>query len=293
MVLMVFQEAATEASSSRRAWSTAASTAPRSTGLPSTAVGTTCGRAGQIRPDLGSDPAGQRGAAGPAELAAEHHQPGIEYHRDRRHPGRHPAGQLAEELARPPVAGRGRCHRRVHGLARGWPGEAERSGQRQHRLRADQGLECPGRGVTDVLRQRHARHRKVADLARRAGRAAVQPPAEHGRQPEADADPDEHEVVGAADGGPDRALIIVVRDAHRHPAARAAVDRLLSARPDAVVVEMGLPGWRPPAARSYLATYGAARTSGQAAAEILGLTTPVSPRYVVRRVRPAKPPRPR
>jgi beta-N-acetylhexosaminidase len=74
-----------------------------------------------------------------------------------------------------------------------------------------------------------------------------------------------------------QSVIIVVRDAHRYPAARAAVDRLLSARPDAVVVEMGLPVWRPTAARSYLATYGAARTSGQAAAEILGLSTPVSP----------------
>jgi beta-N-acetylhexosaminidase len=37
------------------------------------------------------------------------------------------------------------------------------------------------------------------------------------------------------------------------------------------VVEMGLPVWRPPA-RVYLATYGASRTSGQAAAEMLGLT---------------------
>jgi beta-N-acetylhexosaminidase len=81
-------------------------------------------------------------------------------------------------------------------------------------------------------------------------------------------------AIHAAAGRP---LIIVVRDAHRYPAARAAVGRLLSARPDAVVVEMGLPVWRPPAARSYLATYGAARTSGQAAAEILGHSTPVSP----------------
>jgi hypothetical protein len=36
---------------------------------------------------------------------------------------------------------------------------------------------------------------------------------------------------------------------------------------------MGLPVWRPPA-RAYLATYGASRTSGQAAAEMLGLTAP-------------------
>jgi beta-N-acetylhexosaminidase len=84
-------------------------------------------------------------------------------------------------------------------------------------------------------------------------------------------------VDAAIHAAAERPLIIVVREAHRYAAARAAVGRLLSARPDAVVVEMGLPVWRPPAARSYLATYGAARTSGQAAAEILGLSTPVSP----------------
>ena len=42
-------------------------------------------------------------------------------------------------------------------------------------------------------------------------------------------------------------------------------------RPDAVVVEMGLPIWRPPAAGVYLATFGAALTSSRAAAEVLGL----------------------
>ena len=52
-------------------------------------------------------------------------------------------------------------------------------------------------------------------------------------------------------------------------AARDLVRRLLAARPDAIVVEMGLPVWRPPAG-GYVATYGAARTSGQAAAEVLG-----------------------
>jgi beta-N-acetylhexosaminidase len=68
-----------------------------------------------------------------------------------------------------------------------------------------------------------------------------------------------------------RPLVVVVRDAHRHQAARDVVTRLLAARPDTVVVEMGLPVWRPPQGR-YVATYGAARISGQAAAEALGLT---------------------
>jgi beta-N-acetylhexosaminidase len=68
-----------------------------------------------------------------------------------------------------------------------------------------------------------------------------------------------------------RSLIIVVRDAHRYPAATGLVSLLLAARPDAVVVEMGLPVWRPPAT-SYLASYGAARSNALAIAEVLGLT---------------------
>jgi beta-N-acetylhexosaminidase len=74
-------------------------------------------------------------------------------------------------------------------------------------------------------------------------------------------------VLARAAGRP---LVIVVRDAHRHPATRAAIMLLLAARPDAVVVEMGLPVWRPPSG-AYVATYGAARPNAQAAAEILGL----------------------
>jgi len=70
-----------------------------------------------------------------------------------------------------------------------------------------------------------------------------------------------------------RSLVIVVRDAHRHPAAADLASRILAARPDAVVVEMGLPVWRPPAGL-YLATFGAARTSSRAAAEVLGLAVP-------------------
>jgi beta-N-acetylhexosaminidase len=85
--------------------------------------------------------------------------------------------------------------------------------------------------------------------------------------------------AGAAAGQP---LLIVVRDAHRYPAAQSVVRSLLDARPDAVLVEMGLPIWRPsdsdaagPAASlAYLATFGATHASSLAAAEILGLTQP-------------------
>jgi beta-N-acetylhexosaminidase len=67
-----------------------------------------------------------------------------------------------------------------------------------------------------------------------------------------------------------RPLIAVVRDAHRYPAVQAVISGLVAARPDTVVLEMGLPLWVPPAG-VHVATYGAARVNAQAAAEVLGL----------------------
>ncbi|MEU5878451.1 glycoside hydrolase family 3 N-terminal domain-containing protein [Spirillospora sp. NPDC047279] len=68
-----------------------------------------------------------------------------------------------------------------------------------------------------------------------------------------------------------RGLVIVLRDAHRHSGQRALTTALLQARPDAIVVEMGLPVWLPEGA-VHVATYGAAQANAQAAAELLGLT---------------------
>ncbi|TQS29937.1 glycoside hydrolase family 3 protein [Microbispora sp. KK1-11] len=65
-----------------------------------------------------------------------------------------------------------------------------------------------------------------------------------------------------------RSLIVVVKDAHRHQDSRELISELLAARPDAVVMEMGLPIWRP-GAGAYIATYGAARANAQAAVELL------------------------
>ncbi|MBE3001416.1 glycoside hydrolase family 3 protein [Nocardiopsis sp. HNM0947] len=66
-----------------------------------------------------------------------------------------------------------------------------------------------------------------------------------------------------------RDLVIVVRDAHRYPGARDLVLALLAGRPDAVVVEMGLPIWRP-GTGVYVSTYGAAHVNSRSAAELLG-----------------------
>jgi beta-N-acetylhexosaminidase len=80
------------------------------------------------------------------------------------------------------------------------------------------------------------------------------------------ADPDA--VLRRAEGRP---LVIVVRDAHRHADQRDLATVMLRARPDAVVVELGLPIWDSGAA-TRIATYGSSRASGQAVAELLGLS---------------------
>jgi len=79
------------------------------------------------------------------------------------------------------------------------------------------------------------------------------------------------DAAGILDAAAGRSLVAVVRDAHRDANTRSLVSTLLAARPDTVLVEMGLPLWQPPAGTSYLATYGASRASAQAAAELLGL----------------------
>jgi beta-N-acetylhexosaminidase len=81
-----------------------------------------------------------------------------------------------------------------------------------------------------------------------------------------DGSPDLDAISAAAAGRP---LLVVVRDLHRRPAHAAAVDAILARRPDAIVVEMGLPVRRPPAARAWLDTHGAARASAVAAADLL------------------------
>ena len=65
----------------------------------------------------------------------------------------------------------------------------------------------------------------------------------------------------------------IPRDATRVGWVGRAVADLLAARPDAVVVEMGLPGPVPPAA-GWIATGGASAPSARAAAELLLGTSP-------------------
>ncbi|MFK4068621.1 glycoside hydrolase family 3 protein [Streptomyces sp. NPDC029674] len=63
-----------------------------------------------------------------------------------------------------------------------------------------------------------------------------------------------------------RRIVAVVRDAHRHVWMADALKTLVSSRPDTVVVEMGVPQSTPTGAL-HVATRGAARVCGEAAAE--------------------------
>ena len=83
----------------------------------------------------------------------------------------------------------------------------------------------------------------------------------------------EHHLAGARivrEGEPvPDADAYVIRDAHRHAWMRDVVDR-----DGVVVIEVGLPVWRPERARGYVATYGAGRASLEAAADVLRPAVP-------------------
>ncbi|BBH63654.1 hydrolase [Actinoplanes sp. OR16] len=74
-------------------------------------------------------------------------------------------------------------------------------------------------------------------------------------------------------GAGDRPLVLVVRDVHRHPWIAETLTAVLRVRPDAIVVEMGIPV--EVAGGVHIATHGATRALGQAAAEIIaGVNVP-------------------
>ena len=79
-----------------------------------------------------------------------------------------------------------------------------------------------------------------------------------------------HSLADALPSSEGGQLVLVVRDAHRHPWMREQVE----AHPEAIVVETGLPHWRPASARGYVATYGGGRASIEAVAELLQAKVP-------------------
>lgn len=75
-------------------------------------------------------------------------------------------------------------------------------------------------------------------------------------------------IDGLLTAAGDRRVVAVVRDVHRHLWMADALHALLAARPDTAVVEMGVPQ-APPRGAPHIATHGAARVCGRAAAELL------------------------
>ncbi len=70
------------------------------------------------------------------------------------------------------------------------------------------------------------------------------------------------------EGARGRRLVLMVRDVHRYAWMSAALRALVTARPDALVVEMGVPQAAPVGAL-HIATHGAARVCALAAVEVL------------------------
>jgi len=65
-----------------------------------------------------------------------------------------------------------------------------------------------------------------------------------------------------------RPLVVVVRDLHRHPDLAREVTALVGERPDAVVVETGVPVLDP-GGRAWVCTSGASAASAAAVARLL------------------------
>jgi beta-N-acetylhexosaminidase len=76
------------------------------------------------------------------------------------------------------------------------------------------------------------------------------------------------DVTGLLAAAGDRPGVAVVRDVHRHAWMAEALDALVAARPSTIVVEMGVPQ-APPVGALHIATHGAARVCGEAAAEAI------------------------
>jgi beta-N-acetylhexosaminidase len=76
-------------------------------------------------------------------------------------------------------------------------------------------------------------------------------------------------VASLLEAAAGRPLVVTVRDLHRIAWHARLLDDLVAARPDLVVVEMGVPMQRPAGVRGHLATWGAARVNAEAAAALL------------------------
>jgi beta-N-acetylhexosaminidase len=166
------------------------------------------------------------------------------------------AGQLTEERVR-------EAARRVADAAAQPPAEAARAGR-------SVGLEAARLALLVDGDVQLARPALVVELRPEPLVAAGPAPIGLGdllraRIPETEAIVLERQAPFEAGGRP---LVLVLRDAHRHEWQRAIVDAALAAG-EAIVVETGIPRWRPAAAHGYLATHGGGRANLDAAVDVL------------------------
>jgi beta-N-acetylhexosaminidase len=84
-------------------------------------------------------------------------------------------------------------------------------------------------------------------------------------------EPELLEAMPAADG---HTLWVSVRDPHRHGWMAPALEGLLAARPDAVVIDTGWPGWTAPTGTTHVVTHGAARVTAEQVVRLLVGETP-------------------
>ena len=97
--------------------------------------------------------------------------------------------------------------------------------------------------------------------------ARLLPGTETGSYSDAETDPSGPAAAVLAAAG-ERTVVAVVRDVHRHRWMAQALDALIAARPETLVVEMGVNESEPRGAL-HIATHGAARVCGLAAAEVI------------------------
>jgi len=79
----------------------------------------------------------------------------------------------------------------------------------------------------------------------------------------------EQELLDALPDADDRPMWISVRDPHRHDWMAPALATLLAARPEAVVIDSGWPGWTAPTGTTHIVTHGAARVTADRVIELL------------------------
>jgi beta-N-acetylhexosaminidase len=79
----------------------------------------------------------------------------------------------------------------------------------------------------------------------------------------------ERELLDSVAQAGERPVWVCVRDPHRHDWMVPALAALLSARPDAVVIETGWPAWTAPAGTTHVVTHGAAGVTAEHVVDLL------------------------